>query len=130
MNTSVSVHGDKSGPEHGRAEPDSRQEQPEQGWTAAQRDLLWFQRRVGNQAVVSLISRCAASTPSLGAHVLGRAVASGLPVQRSPLSDQLTAVQGQPKGSVFDLLRQHGPAASDGDARRVLEARFAAGTDD
>jgi hypothetical protein len=51
-------------------------------------------------------------------------------ILRSPLSDDIAALATEPKGRVFDLLRERGPAASDGDAMRVIWARFGAGTDD
>lgn len=51
-------------------------------------------------------------------------------ILRSPLSDEIAALASEPKGRVFELLRRRGPARSDGDALRVIWARFGAGTDD
>src|SRR6478609_1093159 len=59
-------------------------------------DIAALQRLAGNRAVESLLAGRGAPTPA------------DLPVQRSPLSNQVEAVRGT-KGQVFDLLRAKGP---------------------
>lgn len=58
---------------------------------------------------------------------LGRQPARTL--ARSPLSDQLTAARGRPKGEIFTILRAR-QGGADPDALAVLQQMFAAGTDD
>jgi hypothetical protein len=60
----------------------------------------------------------------------GHAVLPVGTIQCSPLSDELTSLAREPKGRVFDILRQRGPASGDSEALQVLRARFAGGTDD
>jgi hypothetical protein len=72
----------------------------------------------------------AATNTGIGSLTAGRAVLPVGTIQCSPLSDELTRLAREPKGRVFDILRERGPAPRDSDALQVLRARFDAGTDD